>query len=149
MAEPGCMAIPLAMEEALNEAGGEIWRSTPVEEVIIEDEKVRGVMVRNKEGQYETFEAPIVICNIPPKHIFHVLHPRHFPAEWVDMLQNEFWSPGLLSALIGIKELYLDAGDHSRRLYWGRGHGHVEYGLLREESPGREEGLHFLNRLDR
>jgi phytoene dehydrogenase-like protein len=104
MAEPGCMAIPLAMEEALNEAGGEIWRSTPVEEVIIEDEKVRGVMVRNKEGQYETLEAPIVICNIPPKHIFHVLHPRHFPADWVDLLQNKFWSPGLLSALIGIKE---------------------------------------------
>jgi phytoene dehydrogenase-like protein len=119
MAEPGCMAIPLAMEEALNEAGGEIWRSTPVEEVIIEDEKVRGVMVRNKEGQYETFEAPIVICNIPPKHIFHVLHPRHFPAEWVDMLQNEFWSPGLLSALIGIKEnVWEQYGVDERSFIW-------------------------------
>jgi phytoene dehydrogenase-like protein len=119
MAEPGCMAIPLAMEEALNEAGGEIWRSTPVEEVIIEDEKVRGVMVRNKEGQYETLEAPIVICNIPPKHIFHVLHPRHFPADWVDLLQNKFWSPGLLSALIGIKEnVWEQYGVDERSFIW-------------------------------
>lgn len=119
MAEPGCMAIPLAMEEALNEAGGEIWRSTPVEEVIIEDGKARGVMVRNKEGQYETLEAPIVICNIPPKHIFNVLHPRHFPAEWVDMLQNKFWSPGLLSALIGLKQnVWEQYGVDERSFIW-------------------------------
>ncbi len=103
VAEPGCMAIPLAMEEAINEAGGKILRSTPVEEIIVEDGKVRGVILRNKEGEFETLEAETVICNIPPKHIFNVIHPRHFPSEWVDLLQNKFWSPGLLSAFIGIK----------------------------------------------
>lgn len=102
--EPGCMAIPLAMEKVLNEAGGEIWRSTVVEEIIIENGKARGVVVRNKEGDFDFIASDTVICNIPPKHIFNVLHPRHFPPEWVDLLRNKFWSPGLLSAFIGIKD---------------------------------------------
>jgi len=104
VSEPGCMAIPLAMEQALNAAGGEIMRATPVEEIIVEGGKARGVIIRNKAGEFETIECDTVICNIPPKHIFNVLHPRHFPAEWVDLLQNKFWSAGLLSAFIGIKD---------------------------------------------
>ena len=117
--EPGCMAIPLGMEQALNQGGGEIWRRTLVEEVIIENGKVRGVMIRNKQGQYETLEAPIVICNIPPKHIFNVLHPRHFPAKWVDLLQNKFWSAGLLSAFIGLKNnVWEQYGVDERSFIW-------------------------------
>jgi phytoene dehydrogenase-like protein len=119
VAEPGCMAVPLAMEKALKKAGGEIWRSTPVEEVIIESGRVRGVMIRAKDGRYETLEAPVVICNIPPKHIFHVLHPRHFPAEWVELLQTKFWSPGLLSALIGLKNnVWERYGVDERSFIW-------------------------------
>ena len=119
MGEPGCMAIPLGMEQALNQGGGEIWRRTLVEEVIIENGKVRGVMIRNKKGQYETLEAPIVICNIPPKHIFNVLHPRHFPATWVDLLQNKFWSAGLLSASIGLKNnVWEQYGVDERSFIW-------------------------------
>ncbi|MBW1978890.1 MAG: NAD(P)/FAD-dependent oxidoreductase [Deltaproteobacteria bacterium] len=56
VAEPGCMAIPLAIERALKKAGGEIRRSTPVEEVIVESGKVRGVIVRGAQGTYETLE---------------------------------------------------------------------------------------------
>jgi phytoene dehydrogenase-like protein len=92
------------MEQALNDAGGEIMRATPVEEIIVEGGKARGVIIRNRKGEFETIECNTVVCNIPPKHIFNVLHPRHFPAEWVDLLQNRFWSAGLLSAFIGIKD---------------------------------------------
>ncbi|MBW2299008.1 MAG: NAD(P)/FAD-dependent oxidoreductase [Deltaproteobacteria bacterium] len=119
VAEPGCMAIPLAIERALKKAGGEIRRSTPVEEVIVESGKVRGVIVRGAQGTYETLEAPIVICNIPPKHIFNVLHPRHFPPEWVDLIQNKFWSPGLLSAFIGLKNnVWERYGVDERSFIW-------------------------------
>ncbi len=119
MNEPGCIAIPLAMERALNAAEGEVFRSTPVEEIIVEGGKARGVMVRNKKGEFETLEAETVICNIPPKHIFNVLHPRHFPAEWVDLLQTKFWSAGLLTALIGIKDNVWDPfGIDERSFIW-------------------------------
>jgi len=61
-------------------------------------------MLRTPKGEYEATEAPVVICNIPPKHIFSVLHPRHFPAEWVDVLQTKFWPAGLLTGWIGSKK---------------------------------------------
>jgi len=104
VAEPGCIAIPQAMEKALEKAGGEILRSTIVEEVIIEDGKARGVLIRSKKGEFQTIEAPIIICNIPPKHIFNVIHPRYFPADWVKKIQTKWWSPGLLSGFIGLKK---------------------------------------------
>ncbi|MCP4114541.1 MAG: NAD(P)/FAD-dependent oxidoreductase [Desulfobacteraceae bacterium] len=103
IAEPGCLAIPLAMEQALNEAGGEVRRNTPVEEIVVENGKAVGVIIKTAGGELEFIAADKVICNIPPKHIFNVIHPRHFPSEWVDLLQTKFWSPGLLSAFIGIK----------------------------------------------
>ncbi|MEI9475940.1 MAG: FAD-dependent oxidoreductase [Deltaproteobacteria bacterium] len=119
VAEPGCMAIPLAMEKQLNKAGGEILRGTPVEEVMIEDGKARGVIIRAKGGQFESLEASTIICNIPPKHMFGVLHPRHFPAEWVDLLQTKFWSPGLLSAFIGLKHnVWEEFGVDERSFIW-------------------------------
>lgn len=119
MHEPGCIAIPLAMERALSRAGGEVLRSTPVEEIIVEDGRARGVIIRNREGQFETLEAENVICNIQPKHIFQVLHPRHFPAEWVDLLQTKFWSAGLLTALIGIKDnVWEPFGIDERSFIW-------------------------------
>ncbi len=102
--EPGCMAIPLAMEEVINASGGEVRRATVVEEIVVEDGKVRGVVIRSKEGEFEFIESENVVCNIPPKHIFNVLHPRHFPADWVSLLQNKFWSAGLLTAFIGTKD---------------------------------------------
>lgn len=119
VAEPGPMAIPLAMERALHKAGGEILRSTPIEEVMIEDGIVRGVVVRTKENAYQVIEAPVVICNIPPKHIFNVIHPRHFPQEWVTKIQSEFWSPGLLSATIALKnDVWERYGVDERSFTW-------------------------------
>jgi phytoene dehydrogenase-like protein len=119
VAEPGCMAIPLAMEKVLKEAGGEIRRNTPVEEVLIEDGKVRGVVISGRDQPFEFIQAETVICNIPPKHIFKVLHPRHFPAEWVDLLSNEFWFAGLLSALIGLKNnVWEQFGIDERSFIW-------------------------------
>jgi len=119
VAEPGCMAIPLAMERQLNGAGGEVRRSTPVEEIIVEDGRARGVIIRDKEGRFETIEAPTIICNIPPKHIFGILHPRHFPDEWVDLLQNKFWSAGLLTGLMGIKNnVWEEFGVDERSFIW-------------------------------
>jgi phytoene dehydrogenase-like protein len=119
VAEPGCMAIPLAMEKTLLKAGGEVRRSAPVEEIIVEDGKARGVVLRGKDGQFLTIEADNLICNIPVKHIFGALHPRHFPAEWVDLVQQKFWSPGLLSAFIGLKNnVWEEFGVDERSFVW-------------------------------
>jgi phytoene dehydrogenase-like protein len=101
ISQPGITAIPLAMEECLNANGGEVRRSCPVEHTIIERERVKGVIVRTKRG-FETIFADKIICNVPPKMIHSVIHPRHFDQEWVGTIQS-FWNPGLLSAMIGLK----------------------------------------------
>lgn len=114
VANPGCMAIALAIEEAILENGGEVRRNAPVLDVIIENGRARGVTVPS-QGSVDFIEAEAVICNIPPKHIFNVVHPRYFPAEWVKQLQNDFWSPGLLSAFIGLRRnLWADKGIDER-----------------------------------
>jgi phytoene dehydrogenase-like protein len=119
MAEPGCMAIPLAMERVIGKAGGEVRRSTEVEEILVDDGKARGVVIRGKGGEFEVLEAATVVCNIPPKHIFNVLHPRHFPAEWVDLLQTRFWSAGLLTGWIGAKKpFWPDVGIKQTSFVW-------------------------------
>jgi len=118
-AEPGCMAIPLEMERALKEGGGEVRRATPVEEIVVEDGKARGVIIRDNKGGFERIDAAAVICNLPPKHIFKVIHPRHFPADWVDLLQTKFWSPGLLSAFIGLKNnVWEEFGVNEKSFIW-------------------------------
>ncbi len=117
IAEPGCMAIPLRMEETLKENGGDVFRAAPIEEVFVEDGKARGVIYRTPEGAFEKVEAADVICNIPPKHIFNVLHPRHFPAEYVDLLQQEFWSAGLLTGYMGLKNNIWEQFDVDERSF--------------------------------
>jgi hypothetical protein len=101
IAQPGITAIPLAMEECLNANGGEVRRNTPVEQTIIENGRVKGVVVRTKKG-FETIYADKVICNVPPRHIHTVIHPRHFPRSWTNAIRR-FWTPGLLSAIVGVK----------------------------------------------
>lgn len=119
IAAPGCMAIPLAMEEVIKENGGEILRATPVEEIVVENGNTKGVVIRGKNGEFEFIETSLVVCNIPPKHIFNVLHPRHFPAEWSNLLQNRFWSAGLLTCYMGLKNNIWDRfGINEKSFIW-------------------------------
>lgn len=114
ISNPGITAIPLAMEECLNANGGKVLRNTPVEQTIIENGRVKGVIIRTKKG-FETVYADKVICNIPPMGIFSVIHPRHFDQEFVKTIRTKFWTPGLLSAIIGLKrDIWAEKGIDER-----------------------------------
>jgi hypothetical protein len=95
-AAPGPIAIPKAMEAVLLEHGGEIRRSTPVRTVLIEEGRVKGVVI-DADGESETLVTDKVICTIPPKYIFKVLPREHFPSDWVELLETRFWGAGLLT----------------------------------------------------
>ncbi|MCP5043503.1 MAG: FAD-binding protein, partial [bacterium] len=96
VAEPGPIAIPLAMEKVLLEHGGEVRRGTPVRSVLIDDGEVKGVEIET-DGKTETLRVDQVICTIPPKYIFKVLPKQHFPSDWVELLETKFWGAGLLT----------------------------------------------------
>jgi len=100
--KPGTIAIPLAIEQTLIERGGEVWRDTPVTEVIIEDGKVKGVTYK-KDGEKHTMMGDTVICTVPPKYAFQVLPKEPFPAEWVSFLKEEHWGIGLLTGWVATK----------------------------------------------
>ncbi len=113
--EPGCIAIPLAMEKVLLAAGGEIRRSTSVEEVIVENGVAKGVRIKTADGETVTIEADNVICTVPPKHMFSVLPKDPFPADWVETLEEKFWGAGLLTGWAGTKRsLWGDIGLDDR-----------------------------------
>ncbi len=113
-ASPGCIAIPQAFERVVLAYGGEVRRSTPAKEVIIQNGRITGVRIRAKDNDYEqyrTIEADNVICTIPPKYIFNVLPKEPFPTNWVELLQKKFWGAGLLSGWCGTKRsLWESAG---------------------------------------
>jgi hypothetical protein len=112
--EPGSIAIPQAMERVLMAHGGEVRRSTPVRQVLIEDGRVTGITVEH-DGHRETLELDRVICTIPPKHIFKVLPKEPFPADWVELLETRFWGAGLLTGWGGFKRaIWSDVGLDER-----------------------------------
>lgn len=112
--EPGCIAIPLEFEKALLAHGGQVWRNTPVKEVLIENGRAIGVRIKGEDNDYETDRiilADNVICTIPPKYAFRVLPRQHFPADYVNLLEKKFWGAGLLTGWYGMnKAQFPDAG---------------------------------------
>jgi phytoene dehydrogenase-like protein len=114
VANPGPIAIPLAMEQCILENGGEVWRNSVVESTIIENGKVKGVTVRTN-NETRIICADVIVCNLPPKNIFNVVHRRFFPAEWVKMIETEFWSAGILTGWIGLKrDVWAEKGIDER-----------------------------------
>ncbi len=99
---PGTIAIPLAFEESVIGHGGEVWRDTPVREVIVEDGVARGVRYQ-VGGEDRTLMADRVICTLPPKIAFRVLPRAEFPPEWVDFVENQHRGLGLLTGWAGTK----------------------------------------------
>ena len=80
--EPGCIAIPLEFEKVVLANGGEVRRSTPVKEVLIENGRATGVCIKVEDNEYDqdnVIMADNIICTIPPKYIFNVLPKDPFP----------------------------------------------------------------------
>ncbi len=102
VANPGTMAFALLMEKVVKENGGEILRNTPVLETVIQKGKVEGVTYQTSEG-IETAYADAVICTVPSKQMLQVIHPRNFPQEVVDRIQEEYWGAGMITGLGGMQ----------------------------------------------
>lgn len=111
---PGCIAIPQQFEKVVLAHGGQVWRNTPVKEVLIEKGRVTGVRIKADDNDYEqerVILADQVICTIPPKYIFNVLPKEHFPSDYVNLLEKKFWGAGLLTGWYGMnKAQFPDAG---------------------------------------
>ncbi len=114
VANPGTIAFALLMEQVIKDNGGEVLRNAPVTEVIIENGVVKGATYQTAKG-LETVTADRVICNVPSKQMLNVIHPRYFPQELVDSVQNKFWGAGMITGYGNMKSnIWADKGIEER-----------------------------------
>jgi len=99
---PGTISFALLMEMALKENGGDVLRNTPVVDVIIEDGVAKGVTYQTGSG-FKTVYADKIICNIPSKQMLNLIHPRYFPKNVVDRIQQKFWGAGMITGMGNMK----------------------------------------------
>lgn len=112
--KPGTIAIPLALEDAIVNHGGEIHRGTRAAEVVIENGKAIGVKIKQDGGE-TVLLADHIICTVPPKYAFQVLPKLAFPSDWVNFLEKEHKGIGLLTGWVGTKRPILgDIGIDDR-----------------------------------
>ena len=79
-----CIAVPNAIERAINKFGGKIIKKTVIDKIIIEDGEVKGV-ITNKGDVYK---SKIVISNIGPKETLTAAGKQNFPKEYVKRVEG-------------------------------------------------------------
>ncbi len=110
--KPGFIYLGELLAGLVKQNGGEILLNTPVKEVLISDHKVEGVRVIGQDGEM-TFEADQVVCTALPKSMFNFISEANFPADFVDHIMKEFWSPGMVTGYVGMKRNVLEVAGYN------------------------------------
>jgi len=92
-AVPGFVRIPMSLCEVIEENGGKVVTRAKVLEVLIEDRKVKGVLVEMNGGT-EKIECPIVINSGLVNDMFRYIPEKHFPYTFVNRVKG-FWRAGI------------------------------------------------------
>lgn len=108
--KPGFVYIGERIAEAVEEGGGKISLDSPVQEVLVEGGRVKGVRASTPEGE-KTFLADRVVCTVPIRKTWSFLSREHFPADFVRKVDEEFFSVGMLTGYVGLeRDILRDAG---------------------------------------
>lgn len=100
----GCVAIPRAYQKIIEKHGGQVHLSSPVEKIVIENNKVKGVIVNGK-----LHEADCVISNADIKTTIGTLAAaEHFPKDYVKRIQDLTYSTYVVSLKVGLDKKITD-----------------------------------------
>lgn len=86
----GCKSVSDSLESLITAAGGTIKYSTPVEEIHVEDGRVRGIST--KAGEH-TFD--VVISDIGPKATIELCKNTDFPKEYTEFVSSSKSANGI------------------------------------------------------
>lgn len=82
--EGGCIAITDAYIEAIRKFGGDVFNSSQVEKIIVQDEKAVGVVVNGEE-----YRADMIVSNGEIKStVLKLVGKEHFSADYVEYVEN-------------------------------------------------------------
>jgi protoporphyrinogen oxidase len=98
---PGFVRIPMSLCEVIEENGGTVLTGAKVKEVLVDDGKVRGVLV-DVGGTLEKIECPIVINSGMVNEMFRYIPEKHFPYTFVNRVKG-FWRAGIGAAYFGLE----------------------------------------------
>ena len=109
--EPGCIAIPQQFEQVLLAHGGTVLRGTRAREVLIEDGRVTGVRIGGEDNDYERRprhpRGPGGLHDPAQVRVPRAAARGTSRAEWVELLERQFWGAGLLTGWCGMKRSVL------------------------------------------
>lgn len=101
-ANPGFVQIPMSLCQVIEENGGKVITNATVKEVLIENQKVQGVLVEI-DGKVERIDCPIVINSGLVNDMFKYIPERHFPYTFVNRVKG-FWRAGIGAVYFGMSK---------------------------------------------
>lgn len=101
-ATPGFVQIPTSLCEVIEENGGKVVTGATVREVLIENQKVKGVLVEIN-GNEGKIECPIVINSGLVNDMFRYIPEKHFPYTFVNRVKS-FWRAGIGAVYFGLSK---------------------------------------------
>lgn len=118
----GCGAISGEISDAFRELGGELLLNTPVEKIVIENNKAVGVVANGK-----LYESDVIISNADIKDtVKDLVGEQYFDGDYVERVKNldYSWSAYLLRAALDehITDLLMlsQIGDSDQQRYYDR-----------------------------
>jgi phytoene dehydrogenase-like protein len=95
----------LAEASAMN--GGELRTSSKVDEILIEDGRVRGVVI-DKAGRAERIEAPVVAAALPVWELFGMADESVFPNDFVAKVKHLDRTTAIFGITVALREPLYD-----------------------------------------
>jgi hypothetical protein len=100
--KPGFVYIGERLAEKVKESGGTVMTGARITEITLNDGKITGVTVKTNEG-VKAFTADEVVCTVPIRKIWSFLPKKRFPDNLVKVVEEEFFSVGMLTGYVGLK----------------------------------------------
>ena len=98
----GLISITKKLADYIIKNGGKIFLNSPVQKIIINNNKVLGVLVDNKEHYFD-----IVVSNIIVQNLFSIVDEKYFPKDYAKKIKS-LKGTGSLCAYYSLKKINTD-----------------------------------------
>lgn len=109
----GFKMVANTFAEVILENGGEIRTNNRVTEILVEERTAVGIRVKTENGTEYEVRAPIIINNIPPRHLGNILPKQYWPMDFAQRIETQYPLAGLFG-FIGLKEPLEKADDRRK-----------------------------------
>ena len=114
MPNTGFGSIGINLANLVRGYGGDILLDTNVTQVLFDNNKAVGVEIE-EAGAKKKFSAEKIVCTLPTRDMFSIIPKEKFGSSFVQEINTEFFSTGMLTAFFGIKRnIVVDAGVEAK-----------------------------------